>query len=108
MNEAEVVHPRGVAPELAALGGSASATVLVVEDDAHLTDLLAAVLAEAGLRVATAGDGRQALSALEVVRPDGIVLDLALPEVSGYRLMELLKRDPATAHVPVLILTALS
>ena len=77
-----------------------------MEDAATLIDLLVAERANAGLRVATAGDNRQALAALEGVQPDGMVLDLALPDVSRDRLMELLTRDPVMARVSVLILTA--
>ena len=95
-----------LASDQSTLGHRALATVLVIEDAATLIDLLVAERANAGLRVATAGDNRQALAALEGVPPDGMVLDLAQPDVSRDRLMELLTRDPVMARVSVLILTA--
>jgi CheY-like chemotaxis protein len=52
-------------------------------------------------------DGTAALATLDQRRPDLVVLDLDLPGVSGFRLLEVLKGDPATAAVPVLVVTAL-
>jgi DNA-binding response OmpR family regulator len=93
------------APALAAQ--PASATVLVVEDEPAVAALEAAILADAGLTVAVAPDGGAALAAVDQRRPDLVVLDLDLPVASGFRVLEVLKRDPATAAVPVLVVTAL-
>jgi DNA-binding response OmpR family regulator len=82
-------------------------TVLVVEDEPAVAAAEAMVLEDAGLAVAVAPDGGAALAAVERARPDLVVLDLAVPVVSGFRLLELLKADPATAAVPVLVVTAL-
>lgn len=81
--------------------------VLVVEDEPAVATLEADILGAAGLAVTVAPDGEAALAALAVARPDLVVLDLQLPRVSGFRLLELLKGDPATAAVPVLVVTAL-
>jgi CheY-like chemotaxis protein len=85
----------------------APATVLVVEDEPAVAAAEAMILEDAGLTVAVAPDGGAALAAVERARPDLVVLDLALPGVSGFRLLQLLKADPATAAVPVLVVTAL-
>ncbi|MBI3974090.1 MAG: response regulator [Chloroflexi bacterium] len=92
----------------AAPAAHTAASVLVVEDDAGLAEILALYLQLAGYRVRTARDGLEALYALERERPDAVVLDLDLPRVSGFRLMQLLRRDPSTAMLPVLVVTALS
>ncbi|MBI3973361.1 MAG: response regulator [Chloroflexi bacterium] len=83
-------------------------SVLVVEDESGLAEILALHLAAAGYTVWTARDGLEALYALERARPDVVVLDLNVPRISGFRLLQLLRRDAATATVPVLVLTALS
>jgi DNA-binding response OmpR family regulator len=87
--------------------GPRPATALVVEPEPAVAAAEAAGLAAAGLAVAVVPDGGAALAALDRARPDLVVLDLELPGVSGFRLLEVLKRDPATAAVPVLVVTAL-
>ena len=83
------------------------ATALVVEDEPTVAATEALILEDAGLAVTVAPDGGAALAALAGARPDLVVLDLELPRVSGFRLLEVLKGDPATAAVPVLVVTAL-
>ena len=82
--------------------------VLVVEEDPSLVEVLARHFRAAGFRVRAAADGLQALFEVERRRPDLIVLDLSLPVMSGFRLVQLLKREATTSDVPVLVLTALS
>ena len=108
MSMAALVDPRGATPNRRRVGAPIPAKVLVVEDDPDIADLLVAFLCDAGYTAEAASDGLEALYALERDRPDLIVLDLHLPKVTGFRLLHLLKHDPATAGVPVLVLTALS
>jgi DNA-binding response OmpR family regulator len=82
--------------------------VLVVEDEPGLADVLAVHLRAAGYEPVVAPDGLAALHALDRATPAAVVLDLHLPQVSGFRLLEVLKQRPETAGVPVLVLTALS
>jgi DNA-binding response OmpR family regulator len=82
--------------------------VLVVEDEPGLADVLAVHLRAAGYAPVVAPDGLAALHALDRAPPVAIVLDLRLPHVSGFRLLDLVKQRPETAGVPVLVLTALS
>ena len=84
-----------------------AATVLVVEDEPAVAAVEARLLEAAGLAVAVAPDGGAALATLAQQRPDLVVLDLELPVASGFRVLEVLKGDPATAAVPVLVVTAL-
>jgi CheY-like chemotaxis protein len=84
-----------------------AATVLVVEDEPAVAAVEAMILEDAGLAVAVAPDGGAALATLNQRRPALVVLDLDLPVASGFRVLEVLKGDPATAPVPVLVVTAL-
>lgn len=84
-------------------------TVLLVEDDAEIRDLLQDFLEEEGFDVVPAGNGKQALdylSSADASRPDVVVLDLMMPLVTGWQVMERMKSDPALAEVPIVVLTA--
>jgi two-component system, OmpR family, phosphate regulon response regulator PhoB len=80
--------------------------VLVVEDEVDIAALIAYQLTREGFRVETAGDGDQALAAIERELPDLLVLDRMLPGISGDELLRSLRNAPATASLPVLLLTA--
>jgi two-component system OmpR family response regulator len=78
--------------------------VLVVDDESNITDLVSTALRYEGFEVATAGDGREALTAVDAFRPDLIVLDVMLPDVDGFEVQRrLLDRGQPT---PVVFLTA--
>jgi DNA-binding response OmpR family regulator len=78
-------------------------TVLVVDDEKRIADLLRAYLEEAGYRVVTAADGRQALFVARHEKPDLVVLDLVMPEVDGW---EFTRRFRQESDVPIIMLTA--
>ena len=80
--------------------------VLVVDDEADIVALVAFHLVKAGYRVSTASTGPDALAAARHERPALIVLDLMLPGVSGYDVLEQLRGQPATREIAVLMLTA--
>jgi two-component system, OmpR family, phosphate regulon response regulator PhoB len=80
--------------------------VLVVDDEADITALVAYHLAKAGYRVTTAANGRDALHAAQEERPDLVVLDLMLPGASGYDVLAELRRRQETKDVGVILLTA--
>jgi two-component system, OmpR family, phosphate regulon response regulator PhoB len=80
--------------------------VLVVDDEADITALVAYHLAKAGYRVTTAANGRDALHAVQKERPDLVVLDLMLPGASGYDVLAELRRREETKDVGVILLTA--
>jgi DNA-binding response OmpR family regulator len=82
-------------------------TILVVEDDAEMVELLCFNLTAEGYRVVTAQNGFEALTRTRSAKPDLILLDLLLPGLDGFAVCELLKRAPATAAIPVIIVTAL-
>ncbi|HVG97765.1 MAG TPA: response regulator, partial [Chloroflexota bacterium] len=82
--------------------------VLVVEDEPGLAEVLAVHLQASGYQPIIAHDGLEALYALDRVTPHAVLLDLHLPQVSGFRLIQLLKQRPDVPRVPVIVLTALS
>ncbi|MCX8092153.1 MAG: response regulator transcription factor [Verrucomicrobiae bacterium] len=80
--------------------------VLVVDDEPETVELIEFNLKQAGFRVANAADGRAALKKARAWLPHLIVLDLMLPELDGFEVCKLLRADPATANIPILMLTA--
>jgi two-component system phosphate regulon response regulator PhoB len=80
--------------------------VLVVDDEPDITALVAYHLAKAGYQVTTATSGSEALRVAEEHAPDLVVLDLMLPGLSGYEVLEAMRRRPQTQDVGVVLLTA--
>ena len=83
-----------------------SERVLVVDDEADIVALVAYHLAKAGYTVSTAATGADALASVRRDRPSLVVLDLMLPGLSGFEVIEQLRSDPATRDTAVLMLTA--
>lgn len=83
-----------------------SPTILSVDDEQDVTDLVSFHLQKAGYQVLTAADGRQALEVIQRRRPDLVILDLMLPDIDGFGVCEILRRQAATATIPIIILTA--
>ena len=81
-------------------------TVLVVDDDREIARLVRAYLEQAGYRALCAHDGATALRTLRTERPDLLILDLMLPDRDGLEIARQLRADPATAALPILMLTA--
>jgi phosphate regulon transcriptional regulator PhoB len=81
-------------------------TVLIVDDEPDVIDLLVYNLQKAGYRTATARDGATALQKARDEIPSLIVLDLMLPQMDGTEVCRQLKADPKTAHIPIIMLTA--
>ena len=82
--------------------------ILVVDDDAELVELVSFNLKQAGYLVTTAFDGMDALKKARTLGPDLIVLDIMMPELDGFAVCEILRRDSDTASIPIMMLTALS
>jgi adenylate cyclase len=81
------------------------AHILVVDDDANVRRMLQILLSNAGYRVSLATTGEEALAYLELVTPDLVLLDVALPGVSGRQVMEHIKSDPDRPFIPVILVT---
>ncbi|MBI5335944.1 MAG: response regulator [Burkholderiales bacterium] len=97
-----------VLDELGLRGGEAARRhVLVVDDDPAAVDILRSYLqAEPGIEVQTAYGGAEAIELARRLLPDLIVLDLMMPEVTGFDVVEALQADPRAAAIPLLIVTA--
>ena len=80
--------------------------ILIVDDELDALEVLGFKLREAGVTPIFATDGVKALAAIRAERPDLVVLDLMLPELDGLEVCKLMRRDQATAGIPVLMLTA--
>jgi two-component system phosphate regulon response regulator PhoB len=80
--------------------------VLLVEDEEPLRRVMRDLLEREGYTVAEAGDGVQALDQVDRKAPDVIILDLNLPGLDGYGVLQQLRSRPATRTVPIMVLTA--
>ncbi len=81
-------------------------TVLVVDDDPAMREIVERTLRGAGYQVATASNGHEGLQALETRTPGLIVLDLMMPEMDGFEFLRRLKENPRHGHLPVVVATA--
>ncbi|MBN1823193.1 MAG: response regulator [Endomicrobiales bacterium] len=80
--------------------------ILVADDDPDASYNLTAILEHEGYEVITAYDGRRALELVKDKKPNLIFLDIMMPFYNGYEVCEKIKSDPATADIPVIMLTA--
>jgi CheY-like chemotaxis protein len=87
---------------------AANSKVLLVEDSKFLRMANERALTKAGYQVSTAVDGEEALQVANDTLPDIILLDMLLPKLSGPEVLKALKANPATMHIPVIVLTSLS
>src|SRR5437879_13060540 len=86
---------------------SSSAKILVVDDTPHNVKLLADLLTVKGYVVVRASSGAQALEKVEKEQPDLVLLDVVMPEMSGYEVCRKIRDSRATATLPVVMVTAL-
>ena len=83
-----------------------AAHVLLIEDEPNIAEAIRFILTRDGWRVSTHGGGADAVKAVHAARPDVLILDVMLPGISGFDILSALRADPATEHLPVLMLTA--
>ncbi len=82
------------------------ATILVVDDDPDIRDLIQAILEAVGHEIALAADGQEALNKLRRKAYDLVVLDIMMPTMSGYEVLEQIRAMPSRASTPVIVVTA--
>jgi CheY-like chemotaxis protein len=80
--------------------------ILVADDETHILHVVSLKLRNAGFTVVTARDGQEALEMAQAERPDLIITDYHMPQLSGIELCQRLKQDPATSGIPAIMLTA--
>ncbi len=104
--EGEPTEPIGDPPE--DFGLPISATIMVVDDDEEVANLLRLTLGKEGRQILIAGTGEEALHMAREQHPDLISLDIRLPDLDGWEVLQLLKRDPQTADIPVVIVSVVA
>ena len=82
-----------------------NATILVVDDDEGIRSLLKQELGEAGYSIEEASNGKEALAKIRALRPNLIILDVMMPEMNGFDVAAILKNDPQTMDIPIIILS---
>ncbi|WP_213879195.1 response regulator transcription factor [Pseudomonas sp. dw_358] len=87
---------------------TAGKSILLVDDDQEIRELLQAYLTRAGFAVRTTGDGREFREALNEESPDLVILDVMLPDEDGFSLCRWVRQHPRLAQVPIIMLTASS
>ncbi|NEP12435.1 MAG: response regulator [Symploca sp. SIO2C1] len=84
-----------------------NADILIVDDTISNLEILTTVLTDQGYQVQSATNGNIALQVIQNKQPDLILLDIMMPEMSGYEVCQRLKEDPQTTHIPVIFISAL-
>ena len=88
------------------VGAVSSPVVLVVDDDRDIVSALCNTLRARGFAGIAAYDGREAMAAIESRKPDLVLLDLRMPEMDGYQVIQAVKSRPDTNHIPIVVMTA--
>jgi CheY-like chemotaxis protein len=83
-------------------------TVLIIEDEADAAELFAEMMRVSGFRVLKTSSSTPALSLIATEKPDIIILDIMMPEVSGLDILRQMRHQPALAHIPVVVVSAKS
>ncbi len=94
-------------PEAAPVAEDGAGTVLVIDDDPHVRDLLSRHLGKNGYRVETACGGEEGLERAREIRPDAITLDVLMPDMDGWAVLAALKDDPELSDIPVVMVSIL-
>jgi len=81
--------------------------ILIIEDDKFLRELMSRKLVSEGFKIEEAIDGEEGLRKLQEIKPDLILLDLILPGLDGFEVLQRIKDNPSTGAIPVLILSNL-
>ena len=89
-----------------AVQDNAHKTILVADDESHILAVVSMKLRNAGYTVVTARDGQEALDAATASKPDLLITDYHMPELSGLELCQRLEQDPETRSIPKIMLTA--
>ncbi|MDD5098192.1 MAG: response regulator [Candidatus Pacebacteria bacterium] len=81
--------------------------ILLIEDDKFLRELMNKKLLSLDFEVSTAADGEEGLEKIKAEKPEVVLLDLILPGINGFEVLERAKKDPTTANIPIIILSNL-
>lgn len=101
-------HDIDIGVTIARQGGRTVRKILVCDDDANIRNIVEFSLESEGFTVVAAADGEQALRVVMSEHPDLAILDVMMPGNDGLTICREMKQNPATKHIPVLLLTAKS
>lgn len=82
-------------------------TILIIEDDKFLRELIAGKLTKEGYKISEAIDGEEGIRKIRDEKPDLILLDLILPGIDGFEVLSRMEKEPSIAKIPVIILSNL-
>lgn len=99
-------HPPQARQTVTTVPDDGQRLVLIIEDDARFADLLADLARQKGFQTARAESGENGLALARQLRPAAIILDIGLPGIDGWKVLEVLKGDHMTRHIPVHIISA--
>jgi CheY-like chemotaxis protein len=88
------------------MSAAVAPTILIVDDEAQNRRLLAVLLRPEGYLTSTAASGEEALASISQCAPDLILLDIMMPGIDGCKVASILKANPATSNIPIIIVTA--
>ncbi|MBN2070719.1 MAG: response regulator [Candidatus Krumholzibacteriota bacterium] len=80
--------------------------ILVVDDEVNITQILEFSIGSEGYQVITASNGEEAIDVARREQPDLIILDIMMPKIDGYEACRIIKTNPLTKNIPVILLTA--
>jgi len=86
--------------------GNMSQTILVVDDNHDIVMITRSTLEKKGFKVVTANNGLEAIEKLKEQVPDAVILDVMMPDVSGWEVLDFIKNEETTAKVPVILMSA--
>ena len=86
--------------------GASPKTILIADDEEELRMLVEITLEDPAYRIVTAVDGEEAIKRIRQLRPDLVILDWMMPRLNGIEVVRLLRQDPMTESLPVVLLTA--
>ena len=87
---------------------SPSKTVLIIEDEEDAAELFAEMMRVSGFRVLKTSNSTPALTVMVTEKPDVVILDIMMPEISGLDILRQMRRDPQLANIPVVVVSAKS
>jgi len=81
--------------------------ILIIEDDSFLSEMYSTKLIQEGFETEIAVDGEQGIDKIKNIKPDLVLLDIVLPKMDGFEILESVKKDPEFKNIPIILLTNL-
>ncbi len=81
--------------------------ILIIEDDSFLSEMYSTKLIQEGFETEIAVDGEQGIDKIKNIKPDLVLLDIVLPKMDGFEILESIKKDPEFKNIPIILLTNL-